>query len=134
MIRAVLDAHVLVSAVLSGAPAQIIRKWTEGSFDVVVCPMLIGELERALAYPKVRSYVSPDDAEQFVASLVQAAMHVEDPSHIEAVTADPDDDYLVALVRSSGAQALVSGDRAVQALRLPDVLILSPRGFLERLG
>lgn len=59
---------------------------------------------------------------------------MDDPLEIEPVVRDPGDDYLVALARSAAAHALVSGDGDLLALDLEDVLVLSPRAFLERLG
>lgn len=54
--RAVLDPNVLVSAVLSprGAPADVLRAWHDGRFELVVSPHLLDGLERVLAYPKLR--------------------------------------------------------------------------------
>ena len=47
---------------------------------------------------------------------------------------DPDDDYLVAVARSAKADALVSGARNMVELRLPDLVVLTPRQLLPRLG
>ncbi len=135
MIRVVLDTSVLVSALLSraGAPARILERWTEGGFDVTVCPHLIAELERALGYEKLRPYVSEEDARDYVRTIVQSSVVAEDPVDIAGVVHDRDDDYLVALARAVSAHALVSGDRELLVLDLPDLHVLSPRAFLERL-
>jgi hypothetical protein len=47
------------------------------------------------------------------------------------VCRDPDDDYLVSLMRPAAAHLLVSGDRALQDLELPGVEVRSPRDALE---
>ena len=47
------------------------------------------------------------------------------------MTADPDDDYLVALAREAKADFLVSGDRHLREAGLPDVVVLSPAEFLR---
>ena len=135
MIRVVLDTSVLVSAMLSraGAPARILERWSEGGFDVTVCPHLVAELERALGYEKLRPYVSAEDASDYVRSIVQSSVMVEDPVDIARVVRDRDDDYLVALARAVSAHALVSGDRDLLVLDLPDLHVMSPRAFLERL-
>ncbi len=54
--RAVLDPNVLVSALLSrsGAPAQIASRWLAGEHELVVSELLLAELDRALAYPKIQ--------------------------------------------------------------------------------
>lgn len=133
--RAVLDVNVLISALLSpaGAPARILVAWLDGAFELVVSPHLMVELQRALRYPKLRRRVTPDDAESYVAMLRRAAIEVPDPaSSAPYRSADPDDDYLVALAASSGA-ILVSGDGHLLELadRAP---IHTPAEFADVLG
>lgn len=50
-----------------------------------------------------------------------------------AVTADPKDDYLVALYRECDADLLVSGESDLHDLDEDDVTVVTPRGLLERL-
>jgi putative PIN family toxin of toxin-antitoxin system len=52
--RVVLDSNVYVSALLAptGSPAQVLERWADGEFDVIVSPLLLGELERVLRRPK----------------------------------------------------------------------------------
>ncbi|MGH8909747.1 MAG: hypothetical protein ACRD0K_25460 [Egibacteraceae bacterium] len=58
----------------------------------------------------------------------------EDPEEHPAVTADPDDDYLVALAAAAHAALLVSGDHHLTDLKcFGDVRIVTPRGFFEEL-
>ena len=48
--RIVLDANVLVSALISakGTPAMLLVYWQEGTFDVVASPAMLQELEHVL--------------------------------------------------------------------------------------
>lgn len=73
--RAVLDPDVIISGLLSprGAPAKILRAWLEGVFEIVVSPLLLAELERALAYPKLRGRVTATEAAQLLAILRREA-------------------------------------------------------------
>ena len=79
--RVVLDVNVVISALLSpsGAPAQVLRAWLLGAYDLVVSPRLLGELERALAYPKLRRRIGQADAEELVALLRVGAVVLPDP-------------------------------------------------------
>jgi uncharacterized protein len=131
VIRAVLDPGVLIAGLISpaGAPAALIRSWREADFDVVVCPHLIEELSRALAYPKIRRYVARPEAVKLLAALLRSAVVVEDPREVPVVCRDPADDYLLALA-ANHAQVLVSGDRDVTEAERPPVRVLTPRGFL----
>ena len=130
--RAVLDPNVVISGLISpdGAPAQLLSYWRAGRFEVIVSPLLLEELRRALGYPKLREPLSGDDAEAAVLWLAGGATHAQDPAIVPPVrSADPGDDYLIALAAEQRA-ALVSGDRHLVALagRIP---VYSPRDFLE---
>jgi uncharacterized protein len=134
-VRAVFDPNVLISALLSpgGAPARALRAWRDGAFELVVSPLLLAELERALAYPKLRARIAADDAGEVVLWLREsAALTPDSDDPPPARSADPGDDYLIGLAAAAGA-LLVSGDSHL--LDLPgDLPILSVATFLERLG
>lgn len=131
MIRAVLDPGVLIAGVIApaGAPAALIRLWRAAEFDAVVCPHLMKELSRALAYPKVRRYVSRAEAARLRMGLFRSAIVVDNPRDVPVVCRDRADDYLFALA-AAHAQVLVSGDRDVTGAADPPVRVLTPRGFL----
>jgi uncharacterized protein len=131
-VRVLLDANVLVSALISrvGAPARLLELWLEGAFDLVVSEQLLGEVERALAYPKVRQKVAAADAAGFLRLLRDAAEIAPDTEEAPPARAvDPNDDYLLALAARERVP-LVSADSHLLGLgeRLP---ILSPRQFVE---
>jgi putative PIN family toxin of toxin-antitoxin system len=132
-VRAVLDVNILISALLSpqGAPAELLTRWVAGEFELIASDALLAELERALGYPKVRSRVPPGEAARFIDSLRRSAELVPDAQDPQARSADPGDDYLLALAETASA-VLVSGDRHLLDLggRLP---VQSARGFLESL-
>lgn len=129
--RAVLDPNVLIAALLSrgGAPARIVSHWLAGAFELVVSETLLAELDRALAYPKLRTAVTPAEAAQFVTLLRHQAILSPDPASPARRSADPDDDYLPALAESRHA-LLVSGDRHLLALA-DELPIITARTFLE---
>jgi putative PIN family toxin of toxin-antitoxin system len=133
--RAVFDPNVLVAALISpdGTPAECLRQHAEGRFELVVSERLVTELSSVLERDKVRSYVTTEAAHDWIDSLRREALVVEDPTTIQRESADPGDDYLIALARASQAHVLVSGDPHLTSLSLSDVLTLTPRDFLERL-
>jgi putative PIN family toxin of toxin-antitoxin system len=63
-----------------------------------------------VARPKFRGYATESEALAFVAVLRARAIVVEDPNHVERVTRDPADDYLLALALTAEASAIVSCD------------------------
>jgi hypothetical protein len=133
-VRAVLDPNILIAALLSatGAPAQIITRWLGGEFELVVSELLLGELERALAYPRLRTRIPADEAAAFVSLLRLGTILAPDPEAAAHRSADPGDDYLLALAENERA-VLVSGDRHLLELA-DDLPIRTARTFLDRLG
>lgn len=132
--RAVLDPNVIISALLSptGSPARVLLAWQQGDFELTVSPLLLAELERALAYPKLRGRIPTDEAQRIVEWLSRAATVVPDPAGPPSVrSADPGDDYLLALSAAEDA-LLVSGDTHLLTLS-GDLPIHSPAGFLALL-
>jgi putative PIN family toxin of toxin-antitoxin system len=99
---------------------------------LIVNRRLLFELETVRE--KFRRYISFADVLGYVVWLHEHAETGLVPVEFPSYTADPDDDYLVALALSSGADFLVSGDRHL--LELGDdapVRVLTPRRFLEEL-
>ena len=132
--RAVLDVNVLVSALLSaqGAPAQLLRTWRLGAFELVVSEELVGELESTLRYPKIVSRITTTESEAFILLLRHHATWFSTKG-IEPVvrSRDANDDYLIALAQISRSN-LVSGDNDLLELA-NQIPVIPPAQFLEML-
>jgi len=132
-VRAVLDVNVLMAALLSpsGSPARILARWLAGDFELVVSASVLAELDRALAYSKLRARIPPEQAAEFVAFLQSTAVLASDPPAPPRRSPDPGDDYLLALAEGEKA-VVVSGDQHLLELadRFP---VRNPRDFLEAL-
>jgi putative PIN family toxin of toxin-antitoxin system len=134
-VRAILDPNVIISALLSrdGTPARVLRAWLEGRFDLIVSPLLLEELERALAYPKLAERISAAEAAALVDWLRREAILVDDlAERPTSRSEDPGDDYLLALAEAERA-VLVSGDRHLLALT-EELPVLTAREFLVTVG
>jgi putative PIN family toxin of toxin-antitoxin system len=130
-LRAVLDPNVIISAALSpgGSPGGLFRYWLEGAYDLVVSPLLLDELERALGYSKLRDRVPTNEAKELLELLSRAGMAIEDPqSPPDIQSPDPDDDYLIALASIARA-VLVSGDKDLLGLS-GQIPVYSPAEFV----
>lgn len=125
--RVVLDPNVIVSALLStGTTAAVLDAWLDRqAYDPVVCPTLLAELEEVLSRPKFAS-LGRDVVITLVSRLKTEGVLADDPEVQPGVTADPDDDYLVALAREVGADCLVSGDPDILESDLEDLVVLGP--------
>jgi uncharacterized protein len=111
--RVVVDPGVLISALIAptGAPALLLAKVRAGDLELVVSPLLLEELEEVLGREKFRRYVDLGTVRDYIAVLRRDASIAPDPEGPPPIrSADPDDDYLIALAQSQNA-VLVSGDR-----------------------
>jgi uncharacterized protein len=130
--RAVLDPGVLVSALITpgGVPARLLVEARDGGFELVVSAKLLDELEGVLARAKFRRYVDLDAARDFLDRLRRDAAAAPDPDGPPPLrSADPDDDYLIALAREQNAM-LVSGDKHLLDL-VGGAPILAPGDLLS---
>ena len=136
--RVVVDPNVLIAAAITRddhSPGRtIVRAAAEGRVALIACPHLWGELVTVLARPKIRQRLASPDADQFVVALRLLATEVDDPVDIARVVTDPADDYLIALARRESVHSLITGDKAVLAALAPDLLIQTPRQFVDRLS
>ena len=126
----------MVSAVVAkGVSHQLFDLWRqERRFELVACPMLVDELEEVLRRDRFRRWLAPAEVDVLIALLRSEADLVADPDDVPSVSADPDDDYLVALAAREHADALVSGDHDLTALDRNDRPILTPAQALARLA
>lgn len=96
--------------------------------------MLLSEITSVLVRPRLRRYLSLDEAARFVADLASQTTHVDDaPEPHPTVCRDPGDDYIVALAVATKADAIVTGDRDLLELPDPPVAVLTPRALIEGL-
>jgi putative PIN family toxin of toxin-antitoxin system len=138
MIRAVLDANVVISAMLApnGTPGQVARR-VQSAFTLVWSTEIVAECIRVAGYGRLRSRFQVADPEGFLAWLVDSAVMVSgDLPQINAVRADPSDDVYLATALAGAAPFLVTGDRRhLLTLReFAGVRIVTPRQFLAALG
>ena len=133
--RALLDVNVLIAGLLSrtGSPARLLGKWLEGEFELVISDLLLDELEKTLARPKLRRLLDDDEISAFLELLRGGlADWVEDPGEPPSIKSrDPKDDYLIAAARAAQA-TLVTGDADLLELA-GSIPVMSPRAFLETL-
>lgn len=140
MIRAVLDTNVLVSSILSpgAVPSRIVRAWQAGAFELCLSQPLFEELAEVLNRPRIRKIarITVEQIEELLTLLPRISRFVEEPLPLEPViAADPDDDLVLATAMAAQANAIVSGDHHLLALKHHHgIPILPPRQFLEMLG
>ena len=133
--RAVLDTNVLVSALISpgGGSARLLLELRSGAFELIASPLLLAELRDVLRREKFRRYVSEAEADAYVELIRTEGVVRADPAPSpEPLSADPDDEFLVDLARDAQADALVTGDAHLLALRAI-IPAMTPGEFLGML-
>lgn len=139
MVRALLDANVLISAAIrpSGVPGRILTDLlTTQAFELVLSTGIVAEAADGLGSAKVRRYLrDPDEAKLWLADIALLADVVEDTGSVAGVARDPEDDKVLAAAVEGRAEVIVSGDRDLLALgEYEGIAIMTPRAFLERLA
>jgi len=111
-VRLVIDSNVLISALLADAslPAQLIVLWRRGRFDLLTAAEQLDELMRVTRYPKIRERLAPALAGRLINDLRAIAVIV-DRLPVVDVSADPNDNYLLAIAAAGSADFLVTGDK-----------------------
>ena len=137
--RAVLDANVLVSGLISrkGPPGQILDCWLEERFQLSISPKILRELQRVLQYSRIQERLVEGQAAALLKQLDVTANMVAGTLKLDVLTRDPSDNIYLACAVEAQADYLVTGnsghfDEAGTSYR--GVSILTPRLFLEILG
>lgn len=136
MLKVVLDTNQFVSSLLStrGAPAQVLQMWRERVYLLVVSRAIQQEIERVLSYPKIRTKyrLASQDITALMDLIEREAVIVSDPPALHVITADPDDNEVLAAAVAVDADYIVSGDQHLLALRrYRGVMIVTAREFLQ---
>lgn len=133
--RIVLDTNVLPSGLMvpGSGPARLVAAVRDGRLELALSEPLLAELEATLRYPRVRRRVSltDEEIERLVTLFTLTSHWVSELARDIAVPGDRADDMVLATFVASGAEVLVTGDRALLALA-DQYPIMSPAGFIER--
>ena len=137
MIRAVLDANLLVSYLLTHRPSIATlfdHHLARDDFMLVTAPELLEELDRVLGYSQLQRYDTEGDGRHSVALVMALGVVVDLPETIPRVCRDPVDDRVIACAIVGEADVIVSGGEDLLALeQVGGIPILTAAQFLEML-
>ncbi len=136
MIRAVLDANVVVSSLINpqGIPARILDAWRAERFQVVLSAAILEEIGRVLRYPRVAVYHrwSEERLRQWLEDFAHLALMTPGTLSLAIIQEDAADNGYLECAVEGAAASLVSGDRLLLSLgTYQGIQIVSPRAFLE---
>lgn len=136
--RVVLDANIYVSALISdkGNPAQIVKRWLEGEFEVLVSQAIIDEILRVTDYARIqRKYAKVrENRLEFVALVSEQGIWTEPPEELSVISADESDNRYIECAAAGEAKYIVTGDDHL--LELGDyqgIAIISPAAYVALL-
>ncbi|RRD57568.1 putative toxin-antitoxin system toxin component, PIN family [Comamonadaceae bacterium OH2545_COT-014] len=136
--RVVLDTHVALSALLfsNGRLAWLRHAWQRGQLRPLVCKPTASELLRVLAYPKFK--LTAQQQQDLLADFLPYAQVVQLPEAWPELPAcrDEKDQVFLALAHVGQAQALITGDADLLALRedFPAGWIVTPQAWAMQHG
>ena len=133
-LRVVLDTNVLVSGLAypGSVPGRIVGVWRQGGLDVVLSRYILDEMVRVL--PRLsRIHLSSSEIRDLADSLIFLADIVEPDAEQDSSLRDPADQQVLATLRASKADYLITGDKDLLALaeKYP---IVTPSTFWARHG
>jgi len=135
--RVVLDTNILLSALINrhGIPAQLIVAWRERRYDLLTSTEQLLELGGVARRPVLRARIIPSTVGRLIRDLRKLAEVLTRLPEVDR-SADPADNFLLAMAEAGAADYLVSGDRrGVLDLRTHGVTqIIKAREFLTVLG
>lgn len=136
MLKAVIDANLFVSAIISkkGNPAKLLQLWSSRAFLVVISEQMLEELKRVLRYPRIRNKynLKDEDAELAVSAISKFAVVLPDRLKIEVIKDDPDDNKVLACALEAKADYIVSGDSHLLDLGVfENIPIVTVKDFID---
>ncbi|MBV6415859.1 MAG: hypothetical protein CMLOHMNK_00381 [Steroidobacteraceae bacterium] len=135
--RVVLDTNILLSSLINphGLPAHLIDAWRAGRFELVSSRDQLLELGAVARRPTLREYIVPSRVGRFINDLRHFAEVLGRLPLVDR-SADPGDNFLLAMAEAGNADYLVTGDkRHVLVLEMHGrTRIVTPRQLLSALG
>jgi putative PIN family toxin of toxin-antitoxin system len=132
----VLDTNTVISGLFwKGAPRQVLDLARSAVITLYTSPPLLAELADVLGRDKFAerlkaAQVSVDELVYGYAALVQT---IRPAKILPVITADPDDDKVLACAKAAKAEVIASGDRHLLNLKeYEGIKILQVNQFLEQ--
>ena len=127
--RVVLDCNVLVSAARSGGVCGRVIVEAMRDHEVVLSEPVVEEYEAIAGRSAHTRY--RDGFLAIISELERVAVFVE-PTDVEFGLRDPDDEIYLATATAAAAVVVTGNSRDFTEPRYGPVMVLSPRGFLDR--
>ncbi|HUT83024.1 MAG TPA: putative toxin-antitoxin system toxin component, PIN family [Thermodesulfobacteriota bacterium] len=129
--KVVIDTNVFVSSFFGGNPRRIIDLWKEEKITLCLSKDILDEYIEVLQRIGLRN----EDEIQELLSLFAKGFNIPFTTKtpkIKVVKDDPDDDKFIECAISLKAEAIITGDKAVEAVgEYMGIKIVTPQQFLQ---
>lgn len=118
--RLVLDTNIVISGLFwSGPPAQLLESAQANEVELFTTRQLLAELTRVLYRAKFANAIAASrlSIEELVLGYADLATVIEPSSIAPTITADPDDDQVLACGLAAKTDLIVSGDKHLLSLK-----------------
>lgn len=133
-----IDANILASGSVDphreSPPSVLYRELTGTLFEALVCPELLAEIAETLEKPYFADRIGAEGSGDIVTGITEAATLLEDPVDPPAILRDAEDDFLVALAKQGGAEAIITGDKDLLDHPKLEPPAIDPRRACQILG
>jgi putative PIN family toxin of toxin-antitoxin system len=137
--KIVCDTNVLLSGLIwGGHPGRILDRVEAGTDRLCVSRVMLEELVRVLEYPRLQKALHARRlTTRDIVSAAAASADIAWPRPLPetVIKEDPGDDAVLACALAAGADAIVSGDRHLLALKeWNGIRICSPATYLNEMA
>jgi putative PIN family toxin of toxin-antitoxin system len=121
--RYILDTNVVVSGLLfDNSKPAIALQYTFQHGELLLSLELLEEIAEVLSREKFKRYITNDEREEFLETLLERANLIEVVDTVEECR-DPKDNHILELALSGEANIIVTGDK--------DLLVMNPFRNIE---
>lgn len=130
--RIVIDTNVFVSSFFGGNPRRIIDLWREGKAALCLSNDILDEYVEVLTRMGLRDEDEMQELLNFFSKGLNILFTAKTP-RINLV-ADPDDDKFIECAAALKADAIITGDKALAAVKAyKKIKIFTPAQFLKHI-
>lgn len=129
--KVVIDTNVFVSSFFGGNPRKIIDLWKDGKLVLCLSGVILDEYVGVLRRIGLKDGHEINELLSFFSRGFNILFTTKTPK-IRIVREDPDDDKFIECAVALKADAVITGDRKILALKdYMGIRILTPKGFVE---
>ena len=127
--RVILDANVVIAAAASRGLCEAILELCLEHHHLILCEGILEEIEEKL---RIKIKVSAPVVAEYLKILRNNAQILEPEKVEKAICRDPDDLMILGLVVPGNADAIVTGDKDLLAIKeFKKARIMTPRSFWD---